>query len=125
MVVALIAEVVDYQGSVLAYLLTDGRLTVKESHGVLFKSFLAGIAEFLTPCAEIVTQSLLILRPAGGTADGVYIKLDILQAYPVHQVLCQCYNICISLGVSGADHLTAELVELSESALLDILVSEA
>ena len=52
-------------------------LTVKETHRVLDKAFLAGFTELILMRLEVCPQSFVILRTASRTADRIYVKLNI------------------------------------------------
>ena len=50
---------------------------------------------------EVIAQRLLILSPAFGAADGIYVKLYITQPCRVEYRLCEGDDLGIGTGVFG------------------------
>ena len=68
-------KMVDCFGSIVAKSAADGTLAVEDTQRICFESFTAGVAKLFFVRREILNKCLVIIRTAGGTADGVYIKL--------------------------------------------------
>ena len=77
MIRAFITEIIKYDRSIFSYLAVLRALTVKETHRVLDKAFLAGFTKLILMRLEVCPQSFVILRTASRTADRIYVKLNI------------------------------------------------
>ena len=122
---AVLTEVVGDKGRVLGDLLILLGLAVQQAEGVLFQSLAAGGAELLPVGGEIGLQSLAVFLSALGAADGVQVEHHVFQPQPFDYIVSQRDDIGIRRRRSRAQHLAAELVELSEPALLSLFMAEA
>ena len=122
---ALLAEVVGDFGSVLCDCLVLGTFAVEQTHGIFLKTAQAGGAELPAVAAEVVAQRLIVLCAAFGTADGVYLKPYLVKTESVENRLRRADKLRVGNGRLRAVLLKTELVELSESACLRLLVAVA
>ena len=74
---------------------------------------------------EILLKCGGILGSALGAADGIEFKSQVADTECVEGTLCECYDLGIGGRLVGAEALHSELVELSESARLRLLVAVA
>ena len=122
---ALVAQVVEYRRSALRDLVIVRHLAVEQAHRVAPEPVLAVVAQLVLISAEVFGQSLVIIRPALGAADRVDLKSDVLQSQAVKDISRRGYQLGVSRGILCAVALHTELVELSESARLRLLIAVA
>ena len=122
---AVLTEVVQDDGRVLADLAADLALAVEQAHGVALETVLAGLAEAVLVRQEIGLERLVILRAAGRAADGIDPQRDALDAELRQDLIRQRDDLGVRHGIGRAGHLHAELVELAQASLLRTLVTEA
>ena len=79
MIPAVPAQVVQHPGCALGDLAADGGFAVQDAHGVFLQTLPAGLAQLLPAPLEIRPQRLVVFRPAGGAADGIDGKGQVLQ----------------------------------------------
>ena len=65
---------IDSLGCTVCNSTADGALTVKDSQRIFYKSLLTGSAKLIFMALEVVSECIVILGSAVGTADGVDIK---------------------------------------------------
>ena len=95
MLSTIVTQIVKYKRSIFSYFLAYRALAVKKAHGVLDKSFLAGITEFFLVRLEVSFESLVILSTACRTAYRIDMKLYILQSEPVKKGLGKRNHLCV------------------------------
>ena len=88
-VVTLGAKVVNCIGSALCNLGANGALTVKDTKGICLESFLAGVTKLTLALSEVVDKGASVIGTAVRTADGVYMKLYILDTKLLNKCICQ------------------------------------
>ena len=122
---AVLAEIVGDFRRVLGNLLVLRAFAVEQTHGVLLQTRKAGFAKLLTVTAEIVAQRLIVIRAALGASDGIELQTDLAQSEAVDDRLRGADQLRVRDGRLGAVLLQTELVELSESACLRLLIAVA
>ena len=122
---AVIAEVIQYTGRALGDLAADGGFAVQNAHGVFLQTLLAGFAQFLPTALKVGAQRLVVFGAAGGAADGIDGKGQILQPEGLHTLPRQRNDLGIGDGLGGAVAFHAELMELAEASALGFFIAEA
>ena len=122
---AVVAEIVENARSALGNLFAFRTFAVKNPHGVAVKTTAAGVAKPVLAAAEIRLQRLVVLFAAGGAADGVDFKDQVLNSKLVKNAADHGNHFGVRRGRSRAEQLRAELVEFAKAPRLGLFVAEA
>ena len=125
MLPAVPAQVVQHPGCALGDLAADGGFAVQDAHGVFLQTLPAGLTQLLPAPLEIRPQRLVVFRPAGGAADGIDGKGQVLQPQGLHSLPRQGDDLGIGDGPGGAVTFHPELVELAVAPPLCLFIAEA
>ena len=102
-----------------------GILTIKKAKRVLLKSGLTGVAKALAPCGEVIGKGAAVVGTALLTAYGIDVELYVLKSESRQYCVCKRDRGRIGRGAKATEHLGTELIELTASARLRLLVAEA
>ena len=75
--------------------------------------------------SEVILQDLVVLVAASRTSDRVDAELDALKSDLLEKNVNDADDLSIDSGAFASESLKAELVELTHSALLNVLISES
>ena len=123
---AVVAEIIRDFRRALGNLAANGAFAVQNAHGVALQAGIAGLAELILIAFKIRSQRLSVLRTAGGAADGVDGDLNVIgKAETIENGHSHSDDLCVRRRFCGAEHLHAELVQLTQTARLRLFVAVA
>ena len=122
---AVIAKVIDESGCILNDILAAVDLAVDHAQRILLESCLAVLTHSAYVRSEIIFQELVILAAAVGTADRVDMECDVLKTHLSEKDINNRDDLSIDIRPCRTERLKAELVELTHSALLHLLITES
>ena len=96
---------------------------VEQTQGIFFEAGLAVVAKRFEMRRKIFSQSLVICRAAGGTADRIDVQLN-AQSQIFEQGIRQRDYLRVRIRALGAEDFHAELMKFAQSARLRPLVAE-
>ena len=116
MLVTLLTQMVQGQGSVLRHPDALLFLAVKDAQRVFVKAIFANRAKLVKMLMQILFQRLVIARTAHGAADGVDVGAQVPQPQPVQDMQDGDDHLRVRGGLLCAKALHAKLVMLAESS---------
>ena len=122
---AVVAEIIRDLRRTLGNLAANGAFAVQNTHGVALQAGIAGLAELILIALEIRSQRLSVLCAAGGAADGIDGKGQVLHPQGLHSLPRQGDDLGIGDGPGGAVAFHPELVELAVAPPLCLFIAEA
>ena len=122
---AVIAKVIDEPRRILNDIPAAVDLAVDHAERVLFESCLAVLTHCADVRSEIVLEQFVVFAAAVRTADGIDVERDVLKTHLPEEDVNYRDDLCIDIRSLCTERFKAELVELTHSALLHLLITES
>ncbi len=124
MMMALLAQMIDYLGSLADFPLAFLLFAIQNPQRILFQSSATIGTKGTLPGFEIIHQQFFIIRAALIVADAVYLNYQILQLELLENIVKNLNDFRIDNRIAVSDDLQIELMKLAIASGLRMFVPE-